>query len=268
MRQLALRLSVVVLGLLVVTGCGIATSDDGKSEVETQQNDFMVSGTLTLIVENINGDVEVSGGADAGIVRVTALLSRSKHLEYRAVQDGNTVRVTIEKRRPWNWRWWRSGRSDIVVAVPQTANVAIHSYNGDIATQRVTGEIALRTSNGNIEAVGGDGAYDLRSSNGNITVVAGQGEFSLHTSNGNIRFTGNPMKGTENRLRTSNGSIKAKLSGETPSVRVDARTSNGKIAIARDATQNSWGRNQLGAIIGDGDASLSLTTSNGSITVE
>ncbi len=240
--------------------------------METRQDEFAVSGTPTLIVENINGDVEVTGSAESGKVLVTSKLRRPERLEYMATQEGNTVQVTVEKRRAgeswWSRLWGRTGASDIMVAVPRTANVDIRSSNGDIAAHRVAGEITLRTSNGDVEAGDGDGAYDLHSSNGDIVVAAGQGEFNLHTSNGDIRFTGDPGKGTENRLRTSNGNIEANLAGETPSVRVDARTSNGKIEIARDATQNSLGRNQLEAIIGDGDASLALSTSNGSITVE
>jgi len=240
--------------------------------METRQDEFAVSGTPTLIVENINGDVEVTGSSESKKVLVTSKLRRPERLEYLATQEGNMVQVTVKKRRAgeswWSRLWGRSGASDIVVAVPRTANVDIRSSNGDITAHRVAGEIILRTSNGDVEAGDGDGAYDLHSSNGDITVAAGQGEFNLHTSNGDIRFTGDPGKGTENRLRTSNGNIEAKLAGETPSVRVDARTSNGKIEVARNATQNSLGRNQLEAIIGDGDASLALSTSNGSIIVE
>lgn len=240
--------------------------------METRQDEFEVSGTLTLIVENINGDVEVTGSGESRKVLVTSKLRRPERLEYLATQEGNTVQVTVKKRRDgegwWSRLWGRSGASDIVVAVPRTASVDIRSSNGDITAHRVAGEITLRTSNGDVEAGDGDGAYDLHSSNGDITVAAGQGEFNLHTSNGDIRFTGDPGKGTENRLRTSNGNIETKLAGDEPSVRVDARTSNGKIEVARDATQNSLGRNKLEATIGDGDASLTLSTSNGSITVE
>ena len=241
--------------------------------METRQNDFTVSGMPTLIIENANGDVEVTGGADAGMVRVTARLRRPERLEYRATQEGDTVRITVKKRREreswWSWLRWQSGASDIVVAVPPTANMDIHSSNGDISARQVAGAVTLGTSNGNIEATGGDGDYDLRSSNGNVTVAAGRGEFSLHTSNGNIRFAGDPEEGTENRLRTSNGNIKAQLAGESPSVRVSASTSNGGVRLERSvAVSELKGRNRLEGVIGDGAAEMTLTTSNGTITIE
>lgn len=55
-----------------MVGCGIAISYDGGGQMETRHDDFAVSGTPTLIVENVNGDVDVTGGADAGAVRATA----------------------------------------------------------------------------------------------------------------------------------------------------------------------------------------------------
>lgn len=273
MRWFALWMFVGTMGLLGTAGCGIAISDNGGGKVETQQHDFEVSGMPTLIVENANGDVEVTGGADAGMVRVTARLRRPDRLEYRATQEGDTVRVTVKKRREgegwWSWLRWQSGASDIVVAVPATTNMDVHSSNGDISARGVAGTITLGTSNGNVEASGGDGAYDLRSSNGNITVTAGRGEFSLHTSNGNIRFAGDPEDGTENRLRTSNGNIKARLAGESPSVRLSASTSNGGIRLERSvAVSELKGKNRLDGVIGDGAAEMTLTTSNGTVTIE
>ena len=194
--------------------------------------------------------MEVTGSTEAGSVQVTARLRRPERLEYRATQEGDTVRVTVKKRRVgeswWSWLRWQSGTSDIVVAVPATADMDVHSSNGDVSARRVAGTVTLGTSNGNIEASGGDGAYDLRSSNGNITMAAGRGEFNLHTSNGNIRFAGDPEEGTENRLRTSNGNIKARLAGESPSVRVSASTSNGGIRLERSvAVSELRGRNRL-----------------------
>ena len=241
--------------------------------METRQDEFAVSGTPTLVVENINGDVEVSGSGESGKVLVTSKLRRPERLEYLATQEGNTVQVTVKKRRAgeswWSRLWGRSGASDIVVAVPRTSNVDIRSSNGDITAHRVAGEIILRTSNGDVEAGDGDGAYDLHSSNGDITVAAGQGEFNLHTSNGDIRFAGDPVDGTENRLRTSNGNITARLTGESPSVRVSASTSNGSVHLERNvAVSELTGKNRLEGVIGDGAAGLTLKTSNGTVTIE
>ena len=218
--------------------------------METRQDEFAVTGTPTLVIENINGDVDVTGSAEAGIVSVTARLRRPERLEYRATQEGNTVRVTVENGQAggnwWSRLWRRSGASDVAVAVPPTVNMDVHSSNGDITANRVAGTITLRTSNGDIEAAGSDGIYDLRSSNGDVEVAAGRGEFSLHTSNGDIRFAGDPGEGTENRLRTSNGNIDARLTGESPSVRLSASTSNGSIQLKRSvAVSELTGKNRL-----------------------
>lgn len=241
--------------------------------METRQDEFAVSGTPTLIVENVNGDVEVPGSGESRKVLVTSKLRRPERLEYLATQEGNTVQVTVKKRRAgeswWSRLWGRSGASDITVAVPSVANMDVHSSNGDITAHRVAGTITLRSSNGDIEASGSDGVYDFRSSNGDIEVAAGRGEFSLHTSNGDIRFAGDPGEGTENRLRTSNGNISARLTGESPSVRVSASTSNGSVRLERNvAVSELTGKNRLEGVIGDGAAGLTLKTSNGTVTIQ
>ena len=262
-----------MVGLTGIVGCGIAISDNVGDTVETRQSEFTVSKTPTLIVENANGDVAVAGGADADRVQVTARLRRPERLEYLATQEGDTVRITVKLRRGggmwWNWLPWRSGAANIVVAVPPKANLDIRSSNGNISARRVAGTITLATSNGSIEASGGDGAYDLRSSNGNITVAAGRGAFNLHTSNGSIWFEGDPDKGTQNLLRTSNGNIRAQLTGEAPSVSLLASTSNGGIRLERSvAVSDVKGRNRLEGMIGDGAAEMTLATSNGTVTIE
>lgn len=81
------------------------------------------------------------------------------------------VKKRREERSWWSWlRPRQGGASDIVVAVPPTANLDIHSSNGDISARQAAGTVTLGTSNGNIEANGGDGVYDLRSSNGTVTI--------------------------------------------------------------------------------------------------
>ena len=184
--------------------------------METRQNDFAVTGTPTLVVENINGDVDVSGSAEIGRVLVTARLRRPERLEYRATQEGNTVRVTVEKGEAggnwWSRLWRRSGASDISVAVPPTVNLDVHSSNGDITALRVAGTITLRTSNGDIDA---------------------------------------------------------RLTAESPSVRLSASTSNGSIQLERRvAVSELTGKNRLEGMIGDGAAALTLATSNGTVTIK
>ena len=109
----------------------------------------------------------------------------------------------------------------------------------------------------------------MKSSNGNITVASARGEFDLDTSNGSIRFEGDLTLGSDNRFESSNGNITAALTGEPPNVRVQASTSNGDIVLERPVTVvgNTDGE-RISGVIGEGSASLTMDTSNGTIRIE
>ena len=270
-KLVTLCLSATVIGYVAIA-CGFA----GDNEVETMAqvtDTFVVSGVPTLIIENANGRVEVIGGGDSAEIRVEAELRRPERIDYRATQDAGTIRIAAKELKSGK-SWWerlrlRNGSANIAVTAPHNTDVEVRSSNGHIILRNVAGHVELRTSNGPVEAQGADGRYDIYTSNGKITVEEGLGEFNLRTSNGAIRFEGELSQKTENRFRTSNGSIRAVLAGESPNVRVKAATSNGGINIARDITVSEMpGKNRLEGIIGKGDASLTLTTSNGSITIE
>ena len=270
-KLFALCLSAAIMGFVVIA-CGFAR-DIGVKTMAPVTNTFVVSGVPTLIIENANGRVEVIGSGHGAKIRVEAALRRPERVDYQATQDGDTIRIAAKELKSGQ-SWWakllfRDGSANIEVAVPHDANVEVHNSNGSITLRNVAGDVELRTSNGDVEAQGADGRYDIHTSNGKIKVEKGLGEFNLRTFNGAIRFQGELTQGTENRFRTTNGSITAALAGESPSVRVEATTSNGGIDLSRAITVSEMaGQRRVEGIIGNGDASLMLSTFNGSITIE
>ena len=131
------------------------------------------------------------------------------------------------------------------------------------------GTFRLSTSNGEITLGEADGDFRLKSSNGDITVTSAQGAFLLDTSNGSVRFQGELAGQSYNRFETSNGNIIVALEGEPPSVRLEASTSNGGIELERGVmVEGDLGTDRLRGVMGDGDASLELRTSNGTIRIE
>ena len=107
--------------------------------------------------------------------------------------------------------------------------------------------------------------YTLGASNGRITVENVRGAFDIRTSNGSIEFNGELLPGGDNRIRTSNGSVSINLPG-LPRVSLDASTSNGSVVSRIPMTTISSEKTHLRAIVGNGDAELSVQTSNCSIT--
>lgn len=124
------------------------------------------------------------------------------------------------------------------------------------------------TSNGAIELTA-VGEVDVRTSNGRIELEDVSDRISAETSNG--RIIGSELNGDGIRVGTSNGAIELEL-GEAQDV--EARTSNGAIELTvpeatyRVTAETSNGSTEIGvADDPDGEFSLELRTSNGSITV-
>jgi DUF4097 and DUF4098 domain-containing protein YvlB len=164
----------------------------------------------------------------------------------------------------------------------------LRTSNGGINITSLKGNLDANTSNGGVDVRGLDGTANLRTSNGGIRVDHVRGSFEavtsnagidarltdidparlvrLETSNGNINLTMDRMKGHQVRANTSNGSITVKLPAET-SAHVRANTSNSSITSDFDVTvRGSFNsKSRLEGVIGSGEGTLDLGSSNGSI---
>ncbi|MRG59756.1 DUF4097 family beta strand repeat protein [Agromyces sp. CFH 90414] len=139
---------------------------------------------------------------------------------------------------------------DYVLEVPAGLDVSGETTNGSIELSGVA-EVAVSTSNGRIELDGVTGSVDADTSNGRIigTDLTGDG-VEASTSNGAIELElGTPQDVTAD---TSNGSIELRVPDAR--YRVETETSNGGIDVGIDD-------------LADGEFTLDLRTSNGSITV-
>jgi DUF4097 and DUF4098 domain-containing protein YvlB len=257
-------------------------------EGRDHDDSFTVDGPPRLEVENFNGRVEVTGGGPEGSVRVKAEIGSPDRVDYRLGQEGNTVRVEAKRKGKLGiFQFIGMSRGNrITVTVPTNADLSIHTSNGRITIRNIRGAVFLRTSNGqiklddvtgkidsqtcngHIEVVKVSGDVDLNTSNARITIEESRGTFSAKASNGSIHFDGEFATGSDNRLTTSNGNVKLKLRGE-PSLKVEASTTNGAVGCSLPlAVQGLSGKNHLMGVIGSGDASVILKTTNGSISVD
>ncbi len=278
MRRITLTMLVFVamvmaIALLAASAC---TCDAGPTE--TRDDSFTVNGTATLVVNTENGKIEVNTGSDDE-VRVQATLRGVNRIDYEVSQDGNTITVTAEITG-----WFGNVGADITITAPANSDVELATSNGIISLNGIEGTGTLRTSNGmiSLENVNGDfdgttsngrievdtmeGTGYFRTSNGGVDLQGVTGEFDADTSNGGISFSGNLTVGGNNRLVTSNGNVVVELLG-TPSVSLDASTSNGDVTCELPITATVTGDEHLVGTIGDGEADLYIHTSNGDVTI-
>ena len=237
------------------------------------------------MVETENGNVVVKvSGASA--IQATTTLKNPGRIDYRTEQQGDQVRIIASvKEGPGFFQ--KSGGADITVLAPERIDLALKTTNGRIEVSGVTGQVSVENSNGVIQLSDVKGIIDVKGSNsrveldgvaGDLKVVSSNGPVDIQefvgqvraeTSNGSIDLAGALLFQSENRLKTSNGGVRAILV-ETPGVELDASTSNGRITVGEGLQfkpRDGARERSLVGTIGSGGSSLEVRTSNGSISV-
>lgn len=235
---------------------------------------------LKVLVED--GAVTVSEGP-VGAVTVSGEHPEDVH-DYSASVAAGEARIELKRRRSFEARIGQRG-AHMEVQVPTGSTVDIEGSNGPV---RVTGAFEVsrvKASNGPVEVHDARGALTAETSNGGVTIgnhngaliarssngpiqVANQrgGAVQLTTSNGAVRFEGAIEAGSDNALETSNGPIEVVLAG-TPSFILDATTSNAGVTSRFALLDGTKSDSRLTGRVGDGQARLTLRTSNGPIEV-
>jgi len=270
---LALAVAIAAL-LLTATGCSVGPT-------EYRDDSFTVGVSPTIVVNSENGSIEINAGTD-NEVRVEATLTDAPRVQYEISQDGDTI--TIDAKISKEWWFFGSAAADIAITAPAGTYVDIDTSNGAVELHGMEGAGTLRTSNGKIVLKDVKGAYDgttsngaieigtmegtcvISTSNGSVDLWDVKGEVEVESSNGEIWFSGEMTAGSRSRLVTSNGKVDVELSG-TPSISLDAKTSNGVVTCELVITATLTREDHLVGTIGAGEAELYIRTSNGDVTI-
>ncbi len=129
----------------------------------------------------------------------------------------------------------------------------VDSSNGAVSLNGVK-EVEVDTGNGPVRVMGADGKVIVDTSNGPVVLIGNSEDFHLDTSNGPVTIELSKDWSGKGTADSSNGSISLKCLGRMD-CKLSASTSNGKVRVD-------------GPALDSGRGSLTLETSNGSITVE
>jgi len=227
----------------------------------TEEMTFEVNADARISLENINGDIRITGGTGDNVHLVaTKKAGKQEFLdELKIVVDADRDYVRIETRHPkgeggwFNWGSDSSGSVSYVLEVPASINLdTISTVNGEVEITSVFGQVKAETVNGSLEAVGLEG------------------DVNFDTVNGSIRVEFNHM-GAGQRVTADavNGKIIVVLPADA-SARIEAETVNGSIDASDFGLEPEKGfvGRDLSGVIGSGDARISLDTVNGSIKIQ
>lgn len=239
----------------------LSLSMTAAADVEvSEEMTFDVNPGARVSLENINGDITITGGAGEQ-VKVTAHKKAGKQEyldELKVVVDADADYVRIETRHPksesswFNWGSDGGGSVSYELSVPAGVSLdAIETVNGDVRIRAVSGTVKAGTVNGGLEVE-------------NLSA-----DVSLETVNGTITADFDTL-GADQRVDAEavNGRIELLLPADA-SARVNAETVNGSIDaddFGLEPEKGFVGRDLSGEI-GGGDARISLDTVNGSIKI-
>lgn len=227
---------------------------------ETEEMSFEVNPGARISLENINGDIRVSGGS-GDTVKVIARKKAGKQ-EYlddlKVLVEADEDYVRIETRHPKSeggWFKWgndSSGSVSYEVSVPYDVNLdTIETVNGDVEIDSVSGKVKSSTVNGSLNVSGLESDVDLETVNGSV-----QADFEALG------------EGQKVNAEAVNGKIIIMLPADA-SARINAETVNGSINaddFGLEPEKGFVGRDLSGEI-GGGDARITLDTVNGSIKI-
>ncbi len=253
-----------------------------------EDRSFTVGASPRLIVRDgvgggLRGGITVRV-ADGDRVRVQGKVHGTWRVRYVLEQRGDDVVIEAQPRALLGWLSLL-GPARFTVTAPARTRLDVESRSAPIEVQGIAGGGSLRTTNGVIHLDGAKGHLSAATTNGAITAAEFDGTATLHTTNGAIDVQGS--RGTfdvtttngaivldaeldssqRHRAEATNGCVSVRLRGE-PSLRVDARTTNGAVVASRQIAAREHTSNTFAGTIGAGEGELSIRTTNGKIAIE
>jgi DUF4097 and DUF4098 domain-containing protein YvlB len=270
---------------LIVVGALVLSASLVRADVEdrntTQRTFQMASGPRKLIVDNVNGKVEITGYS-GNTVDVTVrehwradsadkLAEAKRDIKLDMNAEGNTVKLYVDG--PFRCRdgcvhqHGRTGYNfnfDFVVRVPQDAVLDVKTVNGGtVRVDNSTADFKVSNVNGGIEMKGIGGTGTVTSVNGPLKVaftnVPREG-CTFKSVNGNIDVQVPAAFGGDVQFKTLNGSLYT----DFDAVRLAAMAEPG----SREGTKyvyRSGGTTRVR--LGSGGPEHRFETVNGNITI-
>ena len=201
---------------------------DTKREIIRKTLKFSGSGPRELVVDNVNGSIEIVGynGNDVQLVAKYTIKARSDRKMKRAQEevtldisdDDNTISLYVDGpfRRAdgsINYKGWRhygyEVTYDFEIKVPHKTDLFLKTINdGEITVTNVSGNYEVDNINGGIEMEKIDGSGHVYALNGSVRVTFTknpQKDSYFGSLNGNVDVTFQPGFSADLHIKTFNG---------------------------------------------------------------
>lgn len=223
---------------------------------ETFKREISAKEIEKIIVENVNGNIEISGEERENIeIEAIKKAERQAHLKNLKIdikKTGRDLNIKTEHTRSYFLGFipvQMGGSVNYKIRIPRDIKLKIETVNGNISIENILSFIEAESVNGDI----------------NLKEISGNGTFE--TVNGNIKIK---IKSTSPNLSAEsvNGSIYL-ISEEKINAKYYFEVVNGKIKIIPSIMEiKSTSPKEISGILGDGKGKINIETVNGNITIE
>jgi DUF4097 and DUF4098 domain-containing protein YvlB len=259
--------TIVLLTTVFVLMSLHARADEWKKQ-------FTISGKPTLRVETNDADIRITSwdGKDIAAQVITAGYKLSDN-DVRVTDHQTGNQVEIEVHRPNGIHvsmGWHERSVRIEVKVPREADLNLHSGDGNIHVEEVSGELRIESGDGDVEVRSVDGKLNAETHDGNIRTGGRFDALDLHTGDGNI--DAEVEKGSNLTsgwvLRSGDGNVVLRI-GEGLAADLDASTGDGHVTVDFPVTvSGSLRENNVRGKVNGGGPSLTLRTGDGDIELK
>jgi hypothetical protein len=211
--------------------------DRGPEYTDTVNKTVRLGRNGRLELENISGDVEITGGAGDD-VRITATKSTRSGNESNARATLSATDIRINERPgfvsisagPTRGRF-SSVEVDYMISVPSGTSLSLKTFSGDLTVTGITGDAQLSTKSGDVvlkNAKSRDVEIDVVS--GDVALEQIESErVQAQTVSGDIVLTGRLAKTGRYQLSTHSGDIQVIPEGN-PGFELAAKTFSGDVS--------------------------------------
>ncbi|HSB12435.1 MAG TPA: DUF4097 family beta strand repeat-containing protein [Blastocatellia bacterium] len=254
---------------MILRFCMIVLAVLPSAQTDQWTKTFNLERTAKLRVETSDANIKVTAWEGATVeARITTQGWKIGGDGINIVdrQTGDQIDIEIRFPRHVFQMNWGNRRVDIEIKVPRTADLDLHTGDGNVGVQGVNGSILLRSGDGNLKLSDLEGMLKADTGDGNIDMRNVRGDLTLHTGDGRIDLTG-----VDGSLRAETGDGRVRINGRFDVL--DVKTGDGGIdAVANEGSklESNWRLNT-----GDGNltlrvpatiaADVELRTSDGSI---
>ena len=235
---------------------------------------YQVGDKPSLRVETNDASVEVTRGVSRTVsARIIAdgYSINGSGVRVTEHQDGDKVELQVHVPNSGHWGIHLTTHQGVRVEVQVPAETALdlHSGDGHIRVDGISGQARIDTGDGHIEVRNFNGALNAHTSDGHMTIDGVLNDLSLRTGDGHIDLTVRPGSKMNSGwlIHTSDGRVEARLP-EDFAAELYAHTGDGRIQLDLPVTVSGGiERSRIRGKLNGGGPLLEITTGDGSIRI-